>query len=148
VHTLPAALKRLFGSSAYALHTTRTVFRYRYPPIRLRIDDLETSATSAIVSKGVLYGGRYRLALDAVPGEPGFSLALFDHAGPGRALLHGAALPANLLARAPWVRRFRARRIEFLAGTVPLPVQADGDRAGFTPLIVRDAPAPLQVVTP
>ena len=96
-------------------------------------------------SKGRLYGGRYLLAPDACPGEPGFSVSLFEHAGPLAALLYGAALPANRLSRIGGVRRVRARRVEFI-GNTGLPVQTDGDAAGCVPLLVADARSPIQVV--
>jgi diacylglycerol kinase family enzyme len=122
------------------------MLRYDYVPIHLRLDGVATTAASVIVSKGVLYGGNYRLAADAMPGEPGFSVVLFDRAGPLATLLYGAALPINLLGRAPGVRHVRARRIDFV-GNARAPAQSDGDSAGCAPLNVVDAPAPIHVVT-
>lgn len=146
VHTLPVGLKRVFGKGAYVLQSLHALLHYDFAPIRLRLDGVETSAASVIVSKGVLYGGTYRLAADAVPGEPGFSVVLFDHSGPAAALLYGAALPLNLLGRAPGVRHVRATRIDFI-GNARAPAQADGDAAGTVPLNVVDAPGPIAVVT-
>ena len=77
--------------------------------------------------------------------EPGFSVVLFDHAGIVAALLYGAALPLNLLSRAPGVRHVRARQIDFI-GNEASPVQADGDAACRTPVSVTDAPAAIPVV--
>jgi len=145
VHSLPIPLKRALGRGAYALQTLRELAFYRFAPIRVRLDDEETQAASVIVSKGRLYGGRFQLAPEACSGKPGFSVALFDHAGTIPALLYGAALPLNLLSRAPGVRHIRAQRIEFV-GNMPLPAQADGDAAGWTPITVMDAPAAIPVV--
>ena len=91
VHNLPFPLKKVFGKGAYVLQSLRELARYKFPPIRMRIDDIEVEAGSVIVSKGTLYGGSFLLAADAVPGEPGFSVVLFDHAGPAAALMYGAA---------------------------------------------------------
>ncbi len=146
VHTLPPGLKRVFGRGAYVLQSLHALFDYDFKPIHLRLDGAETTAASVIVTKGVLYGGTYRLAADAVPAEPGFSVVLFDHGGPAAAMLYGAALPINLLGRAPGVRHIRAGRIDFL-GNARLPAQADGDAAGCAPLYVVDAPGPIQVIT-
>ena len=74
-----------------------------------------------------------------------FSAVLFDHSGPAATLMYGSALPLNLLGRAPGVRHIRARRIDFMQNEA-VPAQADGDRAGFAPLWVGDAPGPIQVV--
>jgi diacylglycerol kinase family enzyme len=145
VHNLSAPLKRALGRGAYVLQTMRELVRYRYMPVNLRLDGEETQAHSVIVSKGRLYGGRFLLAPSACAEQQGFSVVLFDHPGPGAALMYGAALPLDLLGRAPGVRQVRARRIDFIGNKV-LPAQADGDAAGYTPLCVTDAPVPIQVV--
>lgn len=145
VHQLHAPLKKIIGRGAYVLHTVRESVRYRYPPITVRLDGQEMQAANVIVSKGRFYGGRYMLAPDARPGEPGFSVVLFSRRGPAATLLYGAALPVNMLGRAPGVTHVRARRVEFV-GNETVPAQADGDTAGFTPLSVVDADGPIEVV--
>ncbi len=145
VHTLPLPMKRILGRGAYVVQTLRQLPRYAYTPIALRLDGREMQAASVIVSKGCLYGGSYLLAPDARPGAPGFSVVLFDRAGPAITLLYGAALPLHRLGRAPGVRHIRANRVEFVGNSL-VPVQTDGDKAGFTPMTVTDAPGPIQVV--
>ncbi len=145
VHNLSFPLKKAFGKGAYVLQSVRELVRYKFPTIRMRIDDIETEAASVIVSKGCLYGGNFRVARDAVPANPGFSVILFDRSGPIAAMMYGAALPLNLLGHAPGVRHIRAQRIDFLQNE-DVPAQTDGDRAGFVPLWVADAPEPIQVV--
>ena len=138
-------MKKLCGKGAYVLRSMAELTRYSYPLIRVRLDEVETQAASIIVSKGRLYGGSFRLAADAVPGEPGFTVVLFDRSGPAAALMYGAALPLNLLGVAPGVRRLRANRIDFL-GNEPVPAQTDGDAAGCGMISVTNAAAPIQVV--
>ncbi len=139
-------MKKLLGKGAYVLRSTIELTRYAYPPIRVRIDEVETRAASVIVSKGRLYGGRFRLTTDALPGEPGFTVVLFDRGGPASTMMYGAALPLNLLSYAPGVRRIRADRVDFI-GNEPAPAQADGDPAGCAITSVTNARAPIQVVT-
>jgi diacylglycerol kinase (ATP) len=146
VHNLPFPMKKVFGKGAYVLQSMRELTRYKFPIIRMRIDDTETEAASVIISKGRLYGGRFLLAEDAIPGDPGFSVVLFDRSGAGAAMIYGAALPLNLLLHAPGVRHIRANRIDFIQNE-RAPAQTDGDNAGFTPLWVGDAPGPILVVT-
>jgi len=145
VHGMPPRLKRLLGRAAYVVHTFRAVQGYEFPPITLRIDGQETQTASAIVSKGILYGGPYRLARDAILGQPGFSVSLFDRSGPMAALMYGATLPLGMLPRAPGVRQMRASEVVF-TGNLRIPVQTDGDSAGTTPLSVTDAAAPIRIV--
>lgn len=145
VHRLSLPLKRVLGRGAYVVQSLHEVLRYSYPPISVRLDEREMQASSVIVSKGRLYGGQYLLAPEACPGEPGFTVSLFEHSGPLAALLYGAALPANQISRMCGVRRMHARRVEFI-GNGGLPAQADGDVAGSAPLSVADARSPIQVV--
>ena len=145
VHNLPFPLKRVFGKGAYVMQSMRELTRYKFPSIHLRIDNVDTHAASVIISKGRLYGGSFRLTSDAAPADPGFSVVLFDRGGAGAAMMYGAALPLNMIGRAPGVRHIRARRIDFMQNTV-VPAQTDGDRAGNAPLWVSDAPGPIQVV--
>jgi diacylglycerol kinase (ATP) len=145
VHNLPYPLKKVMGKAAYVMQSIRELGRYKFPAIRMRIDGVEIQAASVIISKGCLYGGRFRLTATAVPGDPGFSVVLFDHSGLLATMLYGAALPLNLLGHAPGVRHLRARRIDFLQNET-VPAQTDGDEAGHAPLWVCDAPNPIQVV--
>ena len=145
VQSLPLPLKRVIGRAAYAIQTLRASRQYRFPPITLRIDGAETQTGSAIVSKGNLYGGPYRLARNACLEQPGFSVSLFDRTGPMAALMYGAALPLGLLAHAPGIRQLRAREVVF-TGNAHVPVQTDGDGAGTTPLHISDAREPIRIV--
>ena len=58
-------------------------------------------------------------------------------------MMYGAALPLNLLPRAPGLRLIRASRVD-IEGHAP--AQADGDPAGCVPVSIRDAATPIEVV--
>ncbi len=141
---LPPALKRAFGRSAYAAQSLREAVCYRFPPIHCRLDGKAFAAASVIVSKGRFYGGRYLLAPGMSPTERGFTVALFEHAGAIPALCYGVALSLDLLSRMKGIRLLRAQEIIFESAAVP--AQSDGDPAGATPLVVRDAPSPIAMV--
>lgn len=145
VHRLPPTLKRALGRQAYVMQVLREAVRFSCPSARLLVDGVETQAASVVVSKGRLYGGPYLLAPGADPRRPGFSLVLFDEKGLVNRLCYGAALPLGVLARMPGVRQVRARQVCFI-GNDRIPVQSDGDAAGFTPLAINDAPAPIKLI--
>lgn len=147
VHRLPLGLKRVLGRGAYVWQTLRELTRYEFEPIAFQVDGEHRQAASVVISKGRFYGGRYLLAPQARPGEPGFSVVLFKHGGIARTLGYAAALPLNMLSRASGVEEIRASRIDFL-GNAPVALQSDGDRAGFTPVSIRDAPNPIRIVVP
>ena len=141
---LPLVLKRALGRAAYVAQSLRELARYEFGRIRLVVDGVATDAGSVIVSKGHFYGGAYLLAPGASPATPGFTVALFDRAGPLSALLYGAALPLNLIPRMPGLRLLRASEVAIISEFIP--AQTDGDAAGCAPLTVRDAPTPIHVV--
>lgn len=145
VHRLSLPLKRALGRGAYVLQTLHEAMRYRYRPLRVTIDGVEFPAAGVVVCKGRLYGGPYLLAPDACPGAPGFTVALFEAGCPLATLGYGAALPLNLLPHMPGVVLRRGQRIEIRAD-LRVPAQADGDAAGGTPVLIRDASAGLRVV--
>ena len=145
VHHLSAPLKRAIGKGAYVAQTLCELAAYKFPPLAINLDGEDVSAASVIVSKGRLYGGPHLLAPRACPREPGFSVALFHHRGQWPTLVYGAALPLNLLPKAPGVELRRARRIT-ISAAIATPVQADGDEAGFLPLTIHDAPRPIEVL--
>lgn len=144
VHRVSPPMKRALGAFAYFAQGVRELFRYGFEPIRVGVDGVEMQLASVIVSKGHLYGGRYPLAPGASPGRPGFTVAAFEHSGPGAALLYGAALPLHLMPHMPGLRLLRAR--EVAVETDAVPAQADGDPAGVGPLTVTDAARPIEVV--
>jgi diacylglycerol kinase family enzyme len=144
VQRLPLTLKRVLGRGAYVVQSLREVLRYKFGQIRVTLDGIDTSAGSVIVSKGHFYGGCYTLAPGASPGERGFTVALFDRAGPFSAMAFGAALPLNLIPHMPGVRLIRAHEVTIISEAVP--AQTDGDPAGMAPLTVRDAARSIEVV--
>ncbi len=146
VHDLPPRLKRALGRTAYVLQGMRGLAKYKFPRISLQLDGTTTESGSVIVTKGRFYAGTYVLAGDADHARPGFHVAMFDGAGPAATLLYGAVLPTGLLARLPGVRILPAEHVE-ITGCDGIPIQADGDAAGLTPISIRSAPAPLHIVT-
>jgi diacylglycerol kinase family enzyme len=114
--------------------------------LRVRLDGVEMEAASVIVTKGRLYAGRFTLAPDADATRPGFNVALFGHNGPFAAMMYGAALPMNMIARAPGLV-IRGAQVVDILGNGSVPAQADGDPAGMTPITIRDAASAIEVVT-
>lgn len=146
VANLDLGWKRRVGRLAYVAQSMRELPRYRFPRIVVEADGAVSEAASVIISKGRLYAGRYVLAPEARPREPGFRVVCFRRGGAARAALAGAALPLGLVPRLPGVEAIAARRVALRGEGVP--VQADGDPAGVLPVEVEDAPGGLRVVLP
>lgn len=146
VHGLSTPLKRAIGKGAYVWQAMREMLRYPFPPIRAVLDGREETAASVIVTKGRLYAGRYLLAPGADPRQEGFHVALFRDAGALAAMRYGTALPLGRLPQLRGVDILRAREVRLEGHGIP--VQADGDAAGSTPVVIRAAAKPLRVVVP
>jgi diacylglycerol kinase (ATP) len=143
VRHLPLSLKKAIGRNAYVLQSLRETVRYDFPRISVRIDGREHQAGSVIVSKGRFYAGHYTLAPDASPTLHGFTVALFDRAGPFSALAYGAALTMDRLAGMPGFRLVTASEVQL----GPCHTQADGDPAESGPVLVREAEKAIRVVS-
>ena len=147
VANLDLALKRRIGRAAYVWQTLRDLPRYGFAPIMADLDGRTGQAASVIVTKGRLYAGRYRIAPDARPADPGFQVVLFRRPGALQAALAAAALPLGLIPRLPGIEIVPAHRIALRAAEA-VPVQADGDPAGLLPVEIADAPAPIRILVP
>ena len=149
VRDLDLGLKRRIGKAAYVLETLRQLRRYDFAPIAATVDGQTRHATSAIITKGRLYAGRFRLAPEAKQGEPGFHVALFSARGWLSTAILGAALPLNLLPVMPGMRLLRASRVELQGPEIQVggvPVQADGDAAGTLGVTVADMTGLLRLI--
>jgi diacylglycerol kinase family enzyme len=144
---LDLALKRRVGRAAYVWQSVRELPRYPFPAISAELDGVGGVAASVIVTKGRLYAGRYKVAPEARPAEPGFQVVIFRRPGALQAALAGAALPLGLIPRLPGVEIVAARRV-LLDADGAVPVQADGDPAGALPVEVVDAPGLLRILLP
>jgi YegS/Rv2252/BmrU family lipid kinase len=147
VAALDTALKRRIGKGAYVVETLRQLATWPFPRLSLEIDGSPREAAQVIATKGRFYGGRFLLAPAASPDAAGVTVCVFDRGGLGAAALAGAALPLGLLARLPGFSAAPAATLAVL-GPPGLPVQADGDLVGRTPVTVDDQAAPLAVIVP
>lgn len=129
----------------------RTAFTYRYPPIRVRVDgkEISDSAQYAIV-------GNCRYSAGAFPATP---KALLDDGLLDVCLLHNLSVAKiATLAVGVWSPNFTKRKdVTYVQGKEitlepasdePVPLQVDGDPAGFIPVTISVHPKALRVVIP
>jgi YegS/Rv2252/BmrU family lipid kinase len=147
VASLNGTLKRRIGKGAYVIETLRQIAAWPFPRLSLRLDGRVGEGAQVIATKGRFYGGRFVLAPDVAPGAAGLSACVFDRGGWWSALRAGIALPLGLLPSLPGLVRQRVAALE-IAAPEGLPVQADGDLIGATPVTVTDATTQIAVVVP
>ena len=144
VHNVSLGLKRRVGRFAYVWETAAAGWRYRFPALQVRVDGSPREAYSVVVSKGSRYAGPYVLARDARLSIPSFQVCLFKRRGMWNVFRYSLGL---LLSR---VRAYRdveilpAERVAISGADVPL--QIDGDPAGFLPVEISIDREPLRLV--
>ena len=135
VHAVSLRLKRALGRMAYVYTTLRGLMTYPFASMEVRVDGVAYPAASVIISKGRLYGGKYVLTPHSMHECTGFSVVLFGRTGVWASLRYGMALLRGRLSRQADVTILTACTV-VVATPTGLPVQADGDARGWTPLHV------------
>jgi YegS/Rv2252/BmrU family lipid kinase len=144
-----AGLKRAMGRWAYVVTAARLALRYGGAAATLEMDRgiVRCRLLLAVVGNTRLYAGRLTLTASAVADDGFLDVVVF----PGRRLWQAVPrLLVMLVCRAPvgpQALYYRTRRLRITADE-PLPVQADGDYIGTTPMdfaVVRSA---LRVIVP
>jgi diacylglycerol kinase (ATP) len=133
VAAVSPSLKRRFGKGAYAWETLRQAFAYGFPELELEVDDRPERACSLILSRAAHYGGSFLLSREAGLEKEGLQAFLFDKGGPLSVLRYSLALALGRLESTPGVRRLPVEKVRIL-GPAGLPLQADGDEVGVTPV--------------
>lgn len=131
---------------AYVPPVLRTLVRYRFPPVRVYVDDDPRAIVGGLALVANL--PEYALQLPLTPGaradDGRLDVAVFPHRSPFQFLRD---LGNVVLGRSGGIARFTATRVRIEAD-VTLPVQADGDPAGSTPVEIRVLPRAARVFVP
>lgn len=138
--------KRWVGKGAYVLSGARTWLRGDMPALTVTTERESVEGGWIIVTNTRHYAGRFLLAPEADPFEPGLQVVVmpartrWDLIRQGSALLLGRVSALADVSVVP----SRAVRIEGPDGE---PFELDGDIAGTLPLEIRAATKPLTVLT-
>lgn len=140
VHSVRGAVKRKWGKLAFAA-AAATHWRQYFPaPLAITADGRTSRADGVMLGLTRFYGGRLRLGR---PGPDG-ALALALHGAPRALAAQGLALLTLGLEHAPGVERLR--RPEVAIPTPGIPLEVDGEPAGFTPARLKLSDQKLRVL--
>ena len=142
--------KRRLGAASYVLTGVREALLYRSRPVDLVLNGRERLSLRLgwmLAGNTRCYGGVTRITSRARVDDGLLDILVF----PGYDLLRAAGYGASILTgthhRAPGVVSRRATEIE-VAGPTSVPVQADGEFLGHTPLRLRVVPGALRALVP
>ena len=142
--------KRRLGAAAYVLTAAREALFYHSQPVELELDGRERLSLRLgwmLAGNTRCYGGVTHIASRALADDGLLELFIFPGYNLLRATGYGLATLAGRHYGAPGVTYRQAAEIE-VAGPSSLPVQADGEFVGYTPLRLRVVPGALQVLMP
>jgi diacylglycerol kinase (ATP) len=148
VGTVPDGLKRRLGAGAYVLHGLRHLLSYRSRPTHLVLDGQPTERELfwMVVGNTRSYGGVVNLTHQAVADDGRLDLCLFSGHGLPRLIACGLRI---LVGRHHRAGNVLYRAVESVEVREPaLPVQADGEYLGETPMSFRAVAGALHVVVP
>ena len=125
------------------------VRKYEYPDIRLFVDDAPVPATARLVV--IVNVPIYALGLSvarSARGDDGIlDLRLFEQGSAFQMIRYLCNLALGIHEGLPDVQSLSGRRVR-IESDVPVPIQLDGDAAGFTPAEISVVPGALQVIAP
>jgi diacylglycerol kinase family enzyme len=134
-------------SLSYARPMIASACGYRYPPVDVDADGRRLRGSLVMVFNLPQYAARLPLAPDAIANDGLLDWLVFEKPGNLRLALYAMSVWRNRHRRRADVFHGRARKIE-LSCREPVPVEIDGEAAGYAPLSITVAPAALKVIVP
>jgi len=143
--TTGSTLRRVSRAS-YVAPLAAALVTYRHPPVRVVAGEATASGAYCVVANAPAYAFDLPLAPDARADDGALDWLVFERSSlAALASYSWAVWRGRHLARAD-VRMGRATRLT-LDAAAPVPVQADGDPLGTTPVEVDVVPGALTLVT-
>jgi YegS/Rv2252/BmrU family lipid kinase len=149
VQDAPRRPPRFLKAFLLTLGTVLRFFTYPGTPMRLTIDGQEERGRVMMVVVGNIrsYAGVFQITHEATWDDGCLDIVVFFTVGLVAKIGNFLSLLLRRHKRRPGVAYFRARRVHIWT-PAPVPVQADGDIVGDTPMTFRSEPRALRVVLP
>lgn len=149
VKRVHAARRGNISHSTYIQPILESFRTYDYPELRVTVDDEPVSRSARLVE--VVNLPAYALGLPIAAGARGddgkLDLRLFERGEAFQMVRYLCNVALGTHEQLPDVVSRLAKRVRIDADR-PVPVQADGDPAGFTPVEIRLEPGALEVFAP
>ncbi len=137
------------GKETYAWEMLQAARGFSFPSMQVEI--VETGevlcGSMVFVFNLPLYSLGLPIALHAVPSDGWLDLYVFDRPGIGMLLRYFAAVATRRHERRPDVHYRRVRQVKIWSDQ-PVPVQIDGDPAGYLPVTVEIVPQAVRILSP
>ena len=149
IHRLHDNRKGHIRKYSYLQPILQSLRKYDYPEIRVILDEAEKPRTGrmALLANLPMYAMHLSIARSAVGDDGLLDLRLFQRGSAFQIIRYIYKVACRRHERLQDVQTAQARRIH-IESDVPVPVQIDGDPAGFTPLEIEVLPKALEVLVP
>lgn len=150
VHDLDHLRRGPIRYSSYLIPAAMTLARYRYTPMRVRVDGVEVFGMSpgvAFVANVKEYGIGFPLVPDARPDDGLLDACIIPVQGRAEALFHFLRAAAAEHLQAEGVIYARGKHID-IESDPALPMQIDGEPAGHTPVHIDVLPLRVPFIVP
>jgi YegS/Rv2252/BmrU family lipid kinase len=147
VRKVPSQTKRLLGTTSYVLWGVAEVARYRSKVVQIRVNDEEEQEIDLywlLLGNTRSYGGVLNITHEAIADDGLLDAYVF--AGSRIPITTAARLAVQRQDGAPGVSFQRIQQLEIV--TPGIPVQADGEYFGETPMTFSVAPKALTILMP
>ncbi len=137
----------------YMLPTFRTLRSYLYPKLAFDLELEDGTHTQCegywiFVSNVPRYALGYEISPLASPEDGLFDVCILSEKGCWATTTYITALLAGTLPQRRDLKTFRARSIHIRCPGGPVPLQTDGDPAGFSDTLVRVLPSYIPLIVP
>lgn len=148
VHQTDAIRTGNISKLTYLKPIWRSIRTYSHPELRITVDDNETHVARMATAVNVpAYALGLTPAKSANPADGLFDVRLFARGSAFHVARYLAKIAMGSIEKAADVTCLTAKKIRIEAD-VPVPVQIDGDPAGFTPLEITIIPHTLELIVP
>lgn len=141
--------KRRLGALAYVLRMFDLALRYRGQRARITLDGrvVRGRVLLVVIGNSQLYGGIFKMTARACIDDGLLDVCVIKGASLAEAPLRIISILRQRYTFDPRIEYHRARTIQ-VATRNALPVQVDGDQAGFTPMTFAVVPGALRALLP
>ena len=136
---------RRVGRASYVRPLGQALWAYPHPPVSVTADGVSVSGAYCVIGNLPDYAMALRLTPDARADDGLLNWLMFERGGRAALARYAWAVVCRRHGALSHVRSGQARRIR-ITSEVPVPVQLDGEAAGFTPVEIEVLPAALMVV--
>jgi diacylglycerol kinase family enzyme len=130
---------------SYARPIADVLRSYRFQSVQLEVDGRSVIGSHVFVFNLPQYGFQFPFAPDARGDDGWLDWFVFGRPGVRAMLGYAAAVMQTKHLGRPDVERGRARGIR-ITSAEPMPIQMDGEAAGFTPIDIGIVPGALRVL--